>query len=135
LPNAAQPARPGHQRPSREGDVDSRASANQEIVEHRPPVVIERNDLAVEHATDGQRVEQPLEALQPVAVLREHAAGDGIGETAKAVELEIEDLAGMVKGIAADRGDDGRETGHLARGDLRRQRSAALANLLTLKEK
>src|SRR6266536_2706321 len=48
--------------------------AEQQVVEPRPPVPVEGHDLAVEHESRGQGVEQRFEPPQPVAVLREHAA-------------------------------------------------------------
>jgi hypothetical protein len=40
----------------------------QQLVEQRPPGVVEHHKLTIEHATLGKPIEHPLEALHSVAV-------------------------------------------------------------------
>jgi len=80
--------------------------AEHQVVEPRPTVPVEGHDLAVEHEPRGQGVEQALETPQPIAVLRQHPAGDGVGPAPEAVELQLEQPPIAVERLLAADGDD-----------------------------
>ena len=73
--------------------------------------LLERHNLAVQHAVGRERSKQHLEPVPPVAALRQHAAVHRVRDRAEAVELEFEGPFRPVEGFAPG-GRDDRGDGH-----------------------
>jgi hypothetical protein len=77
--------------------VGRTAASDQQILEQRPPGIVEHHELAVEHAALRQQIERALVPLQPIAGARNQPTANGVGRSPKTVELQLEQPVAMVK--------------------------------------
>ena len=78
-------------------------------------------------AACGQPLQQALEPLHSVPVLRQHPAVDGVGQSADAVELQFKEPRRVVERLLADSGDDRGDAQHSRSMTQTRSRSQRLA--------
>jgi hypothetical protein len=77
------------------------ATAKQKLVEQRPPGIIERDKLAIEHVAPQQEMKHFLEPLHPVAIAQERPAASGVSRSLKATKLGLKHSIRMVERLSA----------------------------------